>query len=40
MCGIVGYTGTSQATDILIDGLKRMEYLRTHSKTFSKAWST
>ena len=26
MCGIVGYTGTSQATDILIDGLKRMEY--------------
>lgn len=26
MCGIVGYTGTSQAIDILIDGLKRMEY--------------
>lgn len=26
MCGIVGYTGTSQVTDILIDGLKRMEY--------------
>ena len=26
MCGIVGYTGTLQAKDILIRGLKRMEY--------------
>ncbi|MGI6215984.1 MAG: glutamine--fructose-6-phosphate transaminase (isomerizing) [Coriobacteriales bacterium] len=26
MCGIVGYTGTKQAKDILLTGLKRMEY--------------
>lgn len=26
MCGIVGYTGTNDATNILIDGLKRLEY--------------
>ena len=26
MCGIVGYVGPRQATSILIDGLKRMEY--------------
>ncbi len=26
MCGIVGYTGTNDATDILIGGLKRLEY--------------
>ena len=26
MCGIVGYTGTRQAQDILIDGLRRLEY--------------
>ncbi len=26
MCGIVGYTGTLQVKDILIHGLKRMEY--------------
>ena len=26
MCGIIGYTGTLQATDVLINGLKRMEY--------------
>lgn len=26
MCGIVGYLGTKNATDILIDGLKRLEY--------------
>ena len=26
MCGIVGYVGTRQATAILIDGLKRLEY--------------
>lgn len=26
MCGIVGYTGQDQVKDILIDGLKRLEY--------------
>lgn len=26
MCGIIGYTGTLRAKDILINGLKRMEY--------------
>ncbi|MBR5229196.1 MAG: glutamine--fructose-6-phosphate transaminase (isomerizing) [Firmicutes bacterium] len=26
MCGIVGYIGDSNATDIIIDGLKRLEY--------------
>src|SRR5882757_9187315 len=26
MCGIVGYVGPRQATNILVDGLKRMEY--------------
>ncbi|MBD5101014.1 MAG: glutamine--fructose-6-phosphate transaminase (isomerizing) [Clostridiales bacterium] len=26
MCGIVGYTGTQQATPILLDGLNRLEY--------------
>ena len=26
MCGIVGYNGTRQAADILIDGLKKLEY--------------
>lgn len=26
MCGIVGYTGFSQAKNVLIDGLKRLEY--------------
>jgi glucosamine--fructose-6-phosphate aminotransferase (isomerizing) len=26
MCGIVGYVGPRQATSILVDGLKRMEY--------------
>ena len=26
MCGIVGYTGTLQVKDILLRGLKRMEY--------------
>jgi glucosamine--fructose-6-phosphate aminotransferase (isomerizing) len=26
MCGIVGYIGRKQATDILIDGLKKLEY--------------
>ena len=26
MCGIVGYTGTQQAKDILIDGLQHLEY--------------
>jgi glucosamine--fructose-6-phosphate aminotransferase (isomerizing) len=26
MCGIVGYIGTSKASDILISGLKRLEY--------------
>ena len=26
MCGIVGYTGQKEATEILIDGLKKLEY--------------
>ena len=26
MCGIVGYVGPRQATTILLDGLRRMEY--------------
>ena len=26
MCGIVGYVGPKQASPILIDGLRRMEY--------------
>ena len=26
MCGIVGYTGTGQAKDVLLEGLKRLEY--------------
>ena len=26
MCGIIGYIGNDQATDILMDGLKRLEY--------------
>jgi hypothetical protein len=26
MCGIVGYTGPRQASRILVDGLKRLEY--------------
>jgi glucosamine--fructose-6-phosphate aminotransferase (isomerizing) len=26
MCGIVGYTGTQEATPIILDGLKRLEY--------------
>lgn len=26
MCGIIGYTGTSKTADILIDGLKMLEY--------------
>ena len=26
MCGIVGYTGTHEATPIIIDGLKKLEY--------------
>lgn len=26
MCGIVGYTGKNQVKDILVDGLKRLEY--------------
>ena len=26
MCGIVGYTGTRPARDILIEGLRRLEY--------------
>ena len=26
MCGIVAYIGRRQATDILLEGLKRMEY--------------
>ena len=27
MCGIVGVTGTDKSLSILIDGLKRLEYL-------------
>ena len=26
MCGIVGYTGNEQAKDIIINGLKKLEY--------------
>ena|SRR5271165_4367470 len=26
MCGIIGYIGSSEATPILIDGLRRLEY--------------
>ena len=26
MCGIVGYTGTQNATPILLEGLRRLEY--------------
>jgi glucosamine--fructose-6-phosphate aminotransferase (isomerizing) len=26
MCGIVGYVGHRQAADVLLDGLKRLEY--------------
>ena len=26
MCGIVGYTGKSQAAPILLDGLAKLEY--------------
>jgi len=26
MCGIVGYVGRAQATPILLDGLRRLEY--------------
>ena len=26
MCGIVGFTGTSQAAPILLDGLSKLEY--------------
>ncbi len=26
MCGIVGYAGTEEACDILIESLKRLEY--------------
>jgi glucosamine--fructose-6-phosphate aminotransferase (isomerizing) len=26
MCGIVGYVGPRQAAEILVDGLRRMEY--------------
>ena len=27
MCGIVGYVGTQEAAPILLDGLRRLEYL-------------
>ena len=26
MCGIVGYTGSGSATNVLVSGLKRLEY--------------
>ena len=26
MCGIIGYFGKREASDILVDGLRRMEY--------------
>ena len=26
MCGIVGFTGSSQAAGVLLDGLRRLEY--------------
>ena len=29
MCGIVGFTGAAQAAPILLDGLAKLEYIRT-----------
>ena len=26
MCGIVGYIGSRQSTDVLLDGLSKLEY--------------
>jgi glucosamine--fructose-6-phosphate aminotransferase (isomerizing) len=26
MCGIVGYVGERNATEVIVDGLKRLEY--------------
>lgn len=26
MCGIVGYIGSKQASDVIIDGLEKLEY--------------
>mgnify|MGYP000261692539 CR=1 FL=1 len=26
MCGIVGYVGRQQAVDVVVDGLRRLEY--------------
>ena len=28
MCGIVGYTGSNQAKDVLLEGLKRLDMTR------------
>ena len=38
MCGIVGYTGHENAKNIVIDGLKKLEYRGTLQE--SHCWGT
>lgn len=33
MCGIVGYTGTAPVRDILLEGLRKLEY-----RGYDSAW--
>ena len=40
MCGIVGYTGFSQAKNVLIDGLKRLEYRGYDSAGIALEWQS